>query len=95
MVVEHVDRDGKDVLTITLEAPNPDRGNDDLVHDLDAALADHPEGVYSQRAVRNLVKGTGKAIGLALSTLIASGNVIAEKVEGKRGNVYKSSLFQD
>ena len=95
MVVEHVDRDGKQVLTITLEPPNPERGNDDLVKDLDGALAEYPEGVYSQRAVRDLVKGKGKAIGLALKSLIDVGNVIAEKVEGKRGYLYKSSLFQD
>ena len=95
MVVEHVDRDGRQVLTITLEPPNPDRGNENIVEDLDVALANHPEGVYSQRAVRALVKGTGKTIGMALKTLIDDGHVIAEKVEGKRGFLYKSSLFQD
>ena len=95
MVVEHVDLDGDKFLNITLEPPDEDRGNENMVEDLDAALANHPEGVYSQRAVRDLVKGKGKAIGLALKSLIEDGHVIAEKVEGKRGYVYKSSMFKD
>ena len=95
MVVEHVDMDGGQFLNITLEPPDEDRGNEDIVYALDAALAEHPEGVYSQRAVRALVKGNGKAIGMALKSLVDDGHVIAEKVEGKRGYVYKSALFQD
>ena len=95
MVVEHVDGDGGQFLNITLEPPDSERGNEDIVEDLAVALANHPEGVYSQRAVRALVKGTGKAIGMALKTLIDDGHVIAEKVEGKRGYLYKSALFQD
>ena len=95
MVVEHVDLDGDKFLNITLEPPDEDRGNENTVEDLETALANHPEGVYSQRAVRGLVKGSGKAVGLALKTLIEDGHVIAEKVEGKRGYVYKSSMFKD
>ena len=95
MVVEHVGLDGGQFLNITLEPPDPERGNESLVEDLDAELANHPEGVYSQKAVRALVKGNGKAIGMALKTLIDDGHVITEKVEGKRGFLYKSALFQD
>ena len=95
MVVEHVDLDGGQFLNITLEPPDADRGNEGIVEALDAALADHPDGVYSQKAVRALVKGAGKAVGMALKTLIDDGRVIAEKVEGKKGYLYKSALVQD
>ena len=95
MVVEHVDMGGGQFLNITLEPPDSERGNEGIVEDLDAALAKHPEGVYSQKGVRALVKGTGKAVGMALKALIDDGLVIAEKVEGKRGMIYKSALFQN
>ena len=95
MVVEHVGPEGEQFLNITLEPPDPERGSEDLAEDLDAALANHPEGVYSQKAVRALVKGNGKTIGMALKSLVEDGHVITEKVEGKRGFIYKSALFQD
>ena len=95
MVVEHVDMDGGQFLNITLEPPDPERGSADLADDLDSALANYPDGVYSQKGVRALVKGNGKTVGMALKTLIDDGHVITEKVEGKRGFIYKSTLFQD
>ena len=95
VVVEHVGMGDSQFLNITLEPPDPERGSEDLAEDLDVALANHPEGVYSQKAVRALVKGNGKTIGMALKTLIDDGHVITEKVEGKRGFIYKSALFQD
>ena len=95
MVVEHVDMGDSKFLNITLEPPDAERGSGDLAEELDAALMNHPEGVYSQKAVRALVKGNGKAIGIALKSLIDAARVIAEKVEGKRGYLYKSSIFKD
>ena len=95
VVVEHVAMGDSQFLNITLEPPDPERGSEDLAEDLDVALANHPEGVYSQKGVRALVKGNGKTIGMALKTLIDDGLVIAEKVEGKRGFIYKSAVFQN
>ena len=95
MVVEHEELDGKRFLNITLEPPDSERGNDGVVNELDAALANYPDGVYSQKAVRALVKGNGKTISIALKTLIDGGYVVTEKVEGKKGFIYKSAMFKD
>ena len=95
MVVEHVELDGRRFLNITLEPPDSERGNEGVVDELDAALANYPEGVYTQKAVRALVKGNGKTISMALKTLINGGYVVTEKVEGKKGFIYKSAVFQN
>ena len=96
VVVEHVrEREGDtQFLSITLEPPDSERGSADLVSELDVAMADYPDGLYSQKAVQALVKGRGKDIGMALKSLVDDGHITKHPVEGKRGFVYKSSLFQ-
>ena len=41
------------------------------------------------------MKGKGQDISKALKILMDAGHVITEKVDGKRGLVYESAVFQD
>ena len=59
------------------------------------ALAEYPDGVYSQKEVNKLVKAGGRALGDALKSLLDSQRVVAIPVEGKRGHTYKVDLYFD
>ena len=92
------EKDDKDRwMNITIEPHEEHRhigGDADLLTEtLYNALAEYPDGVYSQKTVKALVKGNGKLIGESLYTLIRAGRVLAQDVEGKKGKTYLVDLF--
>ena len=99
VVAEWMELDGQRFLSITIQPPDEHRGHEQkagkLTEKLYAALAEYPEGVYSQKEVNKLVKGGGRALGDALKTLLETGRAVAVPVEGKRGHAYKVDLYFD
>ena len=57
------------------------------------ALAQYPDGVYSQKEVKKLVKGNGKLLGESLYTLIRTKRVVALSATGKQGKTYVVDLY--
>ena len=89
VVAEWLELDGERVLNITIEPPNEHRKAESIADKLTSILGDNADGVYSQAALFDMLKGgKGRDKSTALKALIDGGEVIAQDVPGKRGKVY-------